>query len=147
MLMCTNIYYYSNQPYWVEKDGLNLKVKTRQFSGGEFQSGDYESGSLTHNSGGSFFKDNYFICWDEQYIDVVALSNSSMSINSFNTLDENQGGNQGASLGFSTSAVFSPLVPSDTIVPVIVASGGNGGPRSLSSVVASSLIISSNFGR
>ena len=100
-----NIYYYSNQPYWVEKDGLNLKVKTRQFSGGEFQSGDYESGSLTHNSGGSFFKDNYFICWDEQYIDVVALSNSSMSINSFNTLDENQGGNQGASLGFSTSAV------------------------------------------
>ena len=99
-----HVYYYAGQPYWVEKTGGTWNVKTRAYVNGKFTSNDITSANLTRNSGGSFFKENYFICWDAQYIETVALSNTSMSINSLDTLDTTQGGNQGSNLGFGAAS-------------------------------------------
>ena len=82
-----HVYYYAGQPYWVEKTGDTWNVKTRAYVNGKFTLNDITSGNLTRNSGGSFFKENYFICWNEQFIETVPLSNSAMSVNSFDTID------------------------------------------------------------
>ena len=101
-----HIYYYAGQPYWVEKTGDTWNVKTRAYVNNKFTSNDITSGNLTHNSGGSFFKENYFICWDAQFIETVALSNSAMSVNAFDTIDTTQNGDVGSNLGFDSTATY-----------------------------------------
>ena len=99
------IYYYSGQPYWIDDSTSNWKVTTRQPDGsGGWTTNLVQSGNLTHHSGGYLFKENYFICWDAQYLDTVQLSTSSMTVNSFDTLDASQGGNAGSDFGFTTGA-------------------------------------------
>ena len=101
-----HVYYYAGQPYWVEKTGDTWNVKTRAYVNGKFTLNDITSGNLTRNSGGSFFKENYFICWDAQFIETVALSNSSMSVNSFDTIDTTQNGDVGSNFGFDSTATY-----------------------------------------
>ncbi|MBO54047.1 MAG: hypothetical protein CL886_00130 [Dehalococcoidia bacterium] len=100
------IYYYSGQPYWIDDSTSNWKVVTRQpgSSPGEWTTNLVQSGNLTHHSGGYLFKENYFICWDAQNIDTVQLSTSSMTVNSFDTVDASQGGNAGSDFGFTSGA-------------------------------------------
>ena len=101
-----HVYYYAGQPYWVEKTGDTWNVKTRAYVNNKFTLNDITSGNLTRNSGGSFFKENYFICWDAQFIETVALSNSAMSVNSFDTIDTAQNGDVGSNLGFDSTATY-----------------------------------------
>jgi len=88
-----DIHYYNGQAYWLVKPTgtpSNWTVKTRGWNSelGEFTSSDITSTAMPHNSGGSFFKDGYFVCWDNQYIDSVVLSYTSMSgVDTINTVE------------------------------------------------------------
>ena len=95
-----HVYFYAGQPYWVEKSGSTWYVKTRAYVNGKFTLNHITSGNLTRNSGGSLFKENYFISWNAQFIESVALSNTSMTVNSFDTLDTTQNGDVGSNFGF-----------------------------------------------
>ena len=101
-----DIYYYSGQPYWINKvSSTNWQVTTRQPDGsGGFTGNTVTSANLTHHSEGYLFKENYFICWDVDTIQTVALSSSSMSIGTFETLDSTEGGDAGSSFGFTAGA-------------------------------------------
>ena len=115
-----DIHYYNNQAYWLVKSGSNWKVVTRaKNSDGEFTSTDVESAVMTHNSKGSFFRKGYFVCWDDQYIDSVILSNTSMAaIDSFNTIDPNDGGDAGSAFAANAGGTFTSGATSNAITGV-----------------------------
>ena len=99
-----DIYYYSGQAYWIKKvDATTWQVQTKAYSY-DGSASTVQSGNLTHFSGGYLFKENYFICWDAQYIETVALSSSTMTPGSFNTFDTTQHGDAGSSFGFTAGA-------------------------------------------
>ena len=109
-----DIHYYGGQPYWIVKSGANngdWVVRTRQYSGGQFTANFVNSSTLTHNSGGSFFKNGYFVCWDGTYIDSIALSPTvAMTADVQNTVDTADNGNAGSSLGFTSGAATSNTI-------------------------------------
>ena len=100
----SHVHYYQGFIYWVEKSGSTWNVKTRAYVNNAFTSNPVLSGNLTHNSGGSFFKDGYFVCWDERYIDTVPLSVSSMNVSTLDTIDSSNNGNAGSNFGHTTGA-------------------------------------------
>ena len=113
-----HVYFYSGQPYWVEKTGDRWNVKTRAYVNGKFTLNDVTSGNLDHNSGGSFFKENYFICWTERYIQTCPLSNSSMTVNTFDTIDTGQNGDVGSNFGFTNSSTHAATAKEITSVDI-----------------------------
>ena len=113
-----HIYFYSGQPYWIEKTGNRWNVKTRAYVNGKFTLNDVTSGNLDHNSGGSFFKENYFICWTERYIQTCPLSNSSMTVNTFDTIDTTQNGDVGSNFGFDSTATYPATAKEITSVDI-----------------------------
>ena len=117
------IYYYSDQPYWIDdSDSANWKVVTRQPGGspGEWTTNLIETASpLTKHSGGYLFKENYFICWDGQYIETVELSSSSMTVNTFDTVDATQGGDAGSPFNQTTDATGKSITSLDVCNGVI----------------------------
>jgi len=103
-----DMHYYDGQPYWIVKSGSNNEnwvIRTRKWtlSGGvvTWLTTYLDSTTLTHNSGGSFFKDGYFVCWDDTYIDSVALSYTAMTADVQNTILDADGGDAGTA--FSSS--------------------------------------------
>ena len=108
------------------KSGSNWKVVTRAKNyDGEFTSTDVESSVMTHNSKGSFFRKGYFVCWDDQYIDSVALSNTSMAtIDSFNTIDPNDGGDAGSAFAANAGGTFTSGATSNAITGVHIDDNG-----------------------
>ena len=115
-----DIHYYNGQAYWLVKTGGtpdNWTVVTRGWNStlGEFTSSDVTSTVMPHNSKGSFFKGGYFVCWDNEYIDSVELSYTSMSaVDTIKTTDPTDNGDAGtaflpnagktASTNFTTGA-------------------------------------------
>ena len=98
-----HVYYYNGQPYWVEKSGSTWNVKTRNAT----NTADITSGNITHHSGGSLFKENFFISWSERYIQTCPLANTSMSVDTFDTIDPADYGDCGSTFGF-TDATATP---------------------------------------
>ena len=121
-----DIHYYNGQAYWLVKSGNDWKVVTRaKNNDGEFTSTDVESSAMTHNSKGSFFRKGYFVCWDDQYIDSVALSNTSMAtIDSFNTIDPNDGGDAGSAFAANAGGTFNSGATSNAITGVHIDDNG-----------------------
>ena len=101
-----DIHYYHGQAYWIEKSGSNWTVVTRAETEDGFTSSNIVSSTCTHNSGGSFFKGGYFVCWDNQFIDSVELDNKAMTGSRFDTIDTvnvSDNGDAGAQ-GFGSNA-------------------------------------------
>ena len=114
------IYYYSGQPYWIDDSTSDWKVVTRQPDGsGGWTTNLIQSGNLTKHSNGFLFKENYFICWDAQFIETVALSSSSMTVNTFDTLDASQGGDAGSPFNKTTGATGTSITSLDVCNGVI----------------------------
>ena len=123
-----DIHYYSGQAYWLVKPAgtpSNWTVVTRAWDNtlAEFTSSDITSTAMPHNSKGSF-KGGYFVCWDNQYIDSVALSYTSMSgVDTINTVDSDDNGDEGtaflpnagktASTNFTTGATSTEITGVD----------------------------------
>ena len=94
-----DIHYYGGQPYWLDKSGDNWSVKTRQWTeaGGvvTWLQTYTVSSTVTHHSSGSFFKEGYFVCWDNTHIESIALNPTTMTADSLNTVDFTDGGDAG----------------------------------------------------
>ena len=95
-----HVYYYNGQPYWVEKTNGTWNVKTRNAS----NTADITSGNITYHSGGSLFKENFFVSWDAQRIQTCPLANTTMTVDTFDTIDTADYGDCGSSFGFTDSS-------------------------------------------
>ena len=95
-----HVYYYNGQPYWVEKTNGTWNVKTRNAS----NTADITSGNITYHSGGSLFKENFFVSWDAQRIQTCPLANTTMTVDTFDTIDTSDYGDCGSSFGFTDSS-------------------------------------------
>jgi len=85
-----DVYFYDGQPYWLE----GLKVTTGDYITGGTNN-QVTSPTITKYSQGTLFKEGFFICWDGQYIQTIVLDPSSMTMDTFNTTDLTDGGNDG----------------------------------------------------
>jgi hypothetical protein len=129
-----DIHYYNGQAYWIVKPAgtpSNWTVKTRAWNStlGEFTSSDITSTAMPHNSKGSFFKEGYFVCWDNEYIDSVVLSYTSMSgVDTIKTTDPTDNGDAGTSFlpnaGKTASTNFTTGASSTEITGVNIDQNG-----------------------
>jgi len=121
-----DIHFYNGDPYWIVKTGNNWQIKTRVWSGTAYLSTFLYSSTLTHHSSGYFFKEGYFVCWDNQWIESVPLSslqNTSMVADSIDTITIGDGGDGGkaflpnegktASSNFETGATATSIIGVD----------------------------------
>jgi hypothetical protein len=120
-----DIYYYNGQPYWIVKSGNNWTVRTKNkttVNGITVWLNTYvNSGTLTHTSGGSFFKENYFICWDGQYIQSVLLLPSALVTDTVDTVSVSDAGTGAA--GGSLQSSLNSGATGDEITGVDIANG------------------------
>ena len=69
------VYRYGGDTYWAVQETGNLKVSVLNSSNIVFSSAD-----LTHYTGGHFFKDEFFVCWNDDNIQIVTLDKTDLAV-------------------------------------------------------------------